>query len=231
MDEERVEKLVYFIRHGESTQNFGNVFQGPDSVLTERGKKQAQFVADRTRSLGAEVVLTSPFIRARETAQTIVAATHLPLVEELLFREFSPPTSLIGKPRNTEEGRNYIRKLQANLTNPEWRYADEENYFDLHTRAITALQHLLERPEHKIIVVTHAAFMRALLTAMMTEGEPSGETMRQLMRFIKPMNTGITICRYRSWAVQRNKWRLLTWNDHSHLADTDLEDPKTYDLQ
>jgi broad specificity phosphatase PhoE len=221
-----MEKFIYFIRHGQSEQNLGDVFQGPDAQLTALGREQAAFVADRTRALDAEVILASPMPRARDTAQLIADATGLPLEVQERFREYNPPSTLIGKERRSPEGQAYITGMLEHMNDQSWRFADEDTYFDLHARAVEALAHLIERPETRIIVVSHAGFMRVILGAMMTEGEPNAVLTRQLMRFLKPENTGITVCRYHSAAVRRNKWRLVAWNDHAHLADTSRVEPQ-----
>jgi broad specificity phosphatase PhoE len=39
-----VQKIVYFVRHGESEGNVLSVFQSSDSPLSEKGRKQAVIV-------------------------------------------------------------------------------------------------------------------------------------------------------------------------------------------
>ncbi len=220
-----MKKLVHFIRHGQSEQNLGDVFQGAESPLTELGRQQAQFVADRARSLDAEVVLTSPMPRALETARAIARATGLPLEEHDILREYQPPHVLVGRSHTSPEGVAYIAARQAHVEEPDWHFEDEDNYFDLHERARTVLDFLIARPEERIIAVSHAGFMRVILTAMLSEGAADVQLMRRLMRFLRPENTGITVCRYDSETVQRNKWRLLVWNDHAHLGETRRKEP------
>lgn len=219
-------KYVYFIRHGQDLQGSNDLFQGPDSPLTDLGREQARFVADRIRNLGAEVIVTSPMARARETAYALQEATQLPLHESDLFREYVAPSQLFGVSRTSAEGRTYMDAMIERVDDSVWHYADEDNYHDLHLRSIAALDYLTGRPETHIIVVTHAGIMRAMLTAMMTEGAPDALTMSRFMRFLRPMHTGITICRHKPTAVRRNKWRMVAWNDHAHLGDTTKEEPR-----
>lgn len=223
------EKYIYFVRHGQSAGNLDPIIQGPNDPLIDIGREQARFVGDRLRRIKAEVILTSPMPRARETAAIIHDATKLPVEEQLLFREYTPPTALWGKSKDLPECQLFLRSQRANIADASWHYADEDNYHDLHTRAVEALAHLVARLETNIIVISHAGFIRALLTAMLTEGIPDALTATRFMRFLKPQNTGITLCRYRSDATRRNKWRLLTWNDYAHLADTQLAEPTVQD--
>lgn len=66
---------IYFIRHGQSEFNaaFGGVIDPMifDAPLTELGMTQAKRAHDRVSSLGINRVITSPFTRAIQTAQTI----------------------------------------------------------------------------------------------------------------------------------------------------------------
>jgi len=219
------DKTVYLVRHGQCTSNMRDVFQGPDDPLTELGVKQAQYVAERCRDLHVDAFLTSPMPRTVETAQMIGAAIGQEAVQLDLLREYVPPSTLIGKERTSDEGRAYIREMLENLDNPDWHHSDEDNYHDLHNRVVKFIKHLEDRPERNILAVTHAGFVRAMMTAMMTEGEPNGSITRMLLRFLKPMNTGVTICEHYPDAVRRNKWRLVVWNDHGHLAETTQEEP------
>lgn len=218
-------KTIYFIRHGQSEANTDDVFQGPDSPLTELGVEQARFVAERIKGVGAEIIITSPMPRADQTAEIIADTTGLPIERNALVREYVPPTSLIGEARTSEKGRTYILEMLQNLDNPDWHYEDEENYYEQHERSVELLAQLEERDESKIIVVTHVGILRVAMTAMMTEFEPDSTTAKRLMRFMKPMNTGITVCAFYPDAVRRCKWRLVAWNDHAHLAETDMQEP------
>ncbi len=218
-------KTIYFIRHGQSEANTDDVFQGPDSPLTKLGEEQARFVGERIKGVDAEVVITSPMPRAQQTADIIADLTNLPIEQNALVREYLPPTSLVGVSRTSDKGRTYVLQMLQNLDNPKWHYEDEENYHEMHDRAVELLTQLEERDEEKILIVTHVGILRVALTAMMTEFEPDAVTARRLMRFMKPMNTGITVCAYYPDAVRRSKWRLVAWNDHAHLAETDMEEP------
>src|SRR6476659_3838971 len=74
------DKPVYnfvFLRHGESIGNAESRWQGQsDYALTERGRKQAQALANRWKSEGAkfDAIISSPLVRAKETAEIIASA-------------------------------------------------------------------------------------------------------------------------------------------------------------
>jgi phosphoserine phosphatase len=220
-----IEKYIYFVRHGQSEENLDPVFQGPDTPLTTLGREQARFVADRIQSVDAQVLLSSPMPRALETAGIIHSVTGTPLETQTLFREYIPPTSLSGKSKDLPEGQRYLREQREHMHDPSWHFEDEDNYYDLHHRALEAMEYLIARPEQRMVVVTHVGITRVLITAMLTEGVADVLLAHRFARFLKPQNTGITLVRYRSDATRRNQWRLLTWNDHAHLAETHLAEP------
>lgn len=222
---DQTEKYIYFIRHGQSIDNVSDVFQGPHSELTELGQRQARFVAERAKTLPLQVILASPFKRAYDTAMRIHEATDVPLEVHDVLREYVAPSSLWGTPRTTPAGVAYIEELKERYGDPTWHYEDGDNEYELHQRALELIALLIARPEQHIAAVTHAGFMRVVISAMMTEGEFDPISIRRLARFLAPVNTGITVCRYRSAAVRRNKWRMISWNDHAHLAETDKEEP------
>lgn len=86
-----VHKVVYFVRHGESEANVAPVFQSPDSPLSERGRHQAQLIGERVSQLRFDALISSPFARARETAQVIAQATEADVRRRV--GGFSPSTT------------------------------------------------------------------------------------------------------------------------------------------
>ncbi len=64
---------LYLIRHGLAGE-FGRYPDDRDRPLTEAGKKKTQFVAERLKTLGIQFdqVLSSPFVRAWQTAEILL---------------------------------------------------------------------------------------------------------------------------------------------------------------
>ena len=71
---------LYIIRHGETAGNDAGRFQGStDCELNERGYAQAERLGERCRDLPFEVLISSPLVRARETASAANRYHGLPL--------------------------------------------------------------------------------------------------------------------------------------------------------
>ncbi|HVZ76225.1 MAG TPA: class I tRNA ligase family protein [Candidatus Paceibacterota bacterium] len=84
----------YAMRHGEARSNTEGVFDShgrPDNHLTELGKEQVAKAAEFVRKEGIDMIIVSPFLRTRETAQIVQRALGLPdqavMVDERL-REY-----------------------------------------------------------------------------------------------------------------------------------------------
>lgn len=70
----------YFVRHGESEANAARRFAGrTDSPLTERGRQQAEAVAEALAKTPFDRIVSSPLSRCRDTALVIARRHQLPV--------------------------------------------------------------------------------------------------------------------------------------------------------
>lgn len=73
----------YLVRHGEAENNVRFILNSAGAKkeyhLTERGREQAKKVAAFLATIGADVLYSSPILRAKETAGIISEATGLPI--------------------------------------------------------------------------------------------------------------------------------------------------------
>ena len=87
------EKPIYhfvFLRHGESVGNVESRWQGQsDYPLTDRGLAQAQALAKRWQEEKAkfDLVITSPLIRAKNTAEIVASALDVKVEADPLWME------------------------------------------------------------------------------------------------------------------------------------------------
>ncbi len=71
---------IYFVRHGESEANAARRFAGrSDSPLTERGRRQAEAIADELAKIHIDRIVSSPLARCRDTAIAIARRHQLPV--------------------------------------------------------------------------------------------------------------------------------------------------------
>ena len=70
---------IYIVRHGETELNVARVVQKPDTPLSVRGCEQARRVGGRFVGGSIALILTSDYLRARQTAESIQTAIGAPL--------------------------------------------------------------------------------------------------------------------------------------------------------
>jgi 2,3-bisphosphoglycerate-dependent phosphoglycerate mutase len=83
---------VFLVRHGESQSNAGMATPDPESVaLTSRGYEQAQQVAHffKINKQAFNLIVTSPFRRTRQTAESTMRLFPTVAVEEWSVQEFT----------------------------------------------------------------------------------------------------------------------------------------------
>lgn len=215
----KIQKIVYFVRHGQSEDNVAPVFQSPKSPLNEIGKKQAESIAQRVSKLSFDALIASPFERAKQTAEAIAKTTGKQAEYSELFVERVKPTYVDGKPYTDERANTLWREWEKSLFTPGMRIEDGENFDDLMARADKALAFLQNRAEQSLVVVTHGYFLRTIVARVLLGELLSGETFRNIQRTAAIENTGITVLQYRDSFEEKPMWRLWIFNDHAHLAD------------
>jgi hypothetical protein len=95
------------------------------------------------------------------------------MVLDPLFQEIRRPAIVRGKGRDAPEVLEIMRLLAESWTNAHVKHSDEENFFDLKTCALKALEHPAERLERTLLVVTHGTFLCMPIRCIMAGGEVS----------------------------------------------------------
>lgn len=87
--DKKVTKLV-FVRHGESEKNVQGVRSNTIDKwpLTEKGKRQAEDVAEKLASEKYDVMISSPVLRARETADIVASKLGMEYITDELVSEY-----------------------------------------------------------------------------------------------------------------------------------------------
>jgi broad specificity phosphatase PhoE len=203
----------YLIRHGESEGNARAIHQDSTTPLSQIGKFQANLMARRFSKINVDVILSSDYMRARQTAEAISSVINKPVEENMLLREIRRPNELIGKSIH-DDGVMLIKQEIANhRDDPAWHYSDEENFSDYYLRGKQCLQMLSQLDANNVAVVTHGFFLCMLISCIIFENDLTPLLFQKIYRQFHNQNTGITMCDF-----ENNHWQLVTWNDHSHLG-------------
>lgn len=160
---------LYLIRHGES---IGNI--SPEAYkmmpewkihLTEEGKKQAENAGKNLSDIAIFHMISSPYVRARETAniikkqiKTIYSASGIyyqesPLIIERAWGNLRDEVNQF----ETREERNHLFDFYR-------RPIGGESFVDVYQRAFVFLEYLKNNfKDENIIIVSHGEFLKVLL--------------------------------------------------------------------
>lgn len=162
---------IRFIRHGESTANAGAASQTPATIaLTALGERQALALA-ASFSAPPQLIVSSPFLRARQTAApTIARYTEVP-VEIWPVEEFTylAPARCINT--TAEQRRPWVAGYWHRNDPFAIEGSGAESFAAFIARVSNALQRLSERSERSIAVFGHGQFIKA--ARWLIEASPS----------------------------------------------------------
>ena len=153
-------KLI-LVRHGESSGNRDRIYaiSPHDLPLTELGYRQAHQAAQRIAELfHPQLVVTSAYKRASETARIIAGALGVPL-------EFEP--NLHEREIGAHRGLTYDSFLSEPDYDPQrpwaWKPQGGESYEDVQARVAPILDRLAAaHPSKDVVVVSHGGVMACL---------------------------------------------------------------------
>ena len=152
---------LYIARHGETPWNDENRVSGRTDVpLTERGNRQAQELAKNAMGKGIEVILASPLLRARQTAQAVSEAIGVPVEidERLIELDFG---KFEGGPRSDPD-------FQYTRSQFPTRYPGGESAFQLAHRVYSALEDVKRKYDGKtVLLVCHGGVCRMVRSYFM----------------------------------------------------------------
>lgn len=166
---------LFLIRHGQSV---GNTVKEdmPDCELTELGRSQAEHVARCMEGAGLTHIVSSPLVRAIETAQPLARAAGLPVrvwVDAYEVRDRGPYR---GPTKEALESRYRGTVFGDDMEASGWYCAGDENGEKAHGRAQRVLERLRrEFPgESRVALIAHGGFNRFLLRAAIGLDHRSG---------------------------------------------------------
>jgi broad specificity phosphatase PhoE len=135
-----------------------------DVPLTEAGVGQAVAAAKRLASAGIEVIVTSPLLRATQTAQEVAEVTGVPVVTDAGFREtdFGAWEGLTF----AEVRERWPADMTAWLADPAVAPPGGESLAEVSVRVTEALQRVLAgRDRQRILIVSHVTPIKTLVAA------------------------------------------------------------------
>jgi 2,3-bisphosphoglycerate-dependent phosphoglycerate mutase len=175
---------ILLVRHGQSLANAGGI--PPDHVtnpLTELGHAQARTFADAF-NLTPTLFLVSPFLRARQTAETLLQRFPAVPVEEWPIHEFNylEPTRHNGT--SEEQQMPHIERYWERCDPTYFDGPGAESFTTFLDRARDATIRLAQMdPGGFIVVFTHGFFMQAVRILLLFPHATNQQLMTNFRRF------------------------------------------------
>lgn len=158
---------LLLVRHGEVAANREMRYLGlADPPLTRDGLLQASDLARALAPLGVGTILSSPLLRARQTADAVSREVGAPVAVEPRLVEMSfgrweglTRTEVLAGPGGPDALRRWER--DPRLAPPEG-----ESLASVRARCLELVRELLRSPPHgPVVAVTHVGPLKALLCA------------------------------------------------------------------
>lgn len=172
--------MIYFIRHGESQANAEGVIAGlSDSPLTEKGKRDAKVAAEALQKEGMvfDIIITSPMMRAYDTAKIVARAVGYPVKDIIVIEE------LKEKGSGEFEGKSPVLARAADAETII--RAGVESFEDFAARVERTDKEVARRAHGTTLVVGHSAFYR-MAQCVKDHAPPS-----EMMHMKKPPNASL----------------------------------------
>lgn len=144
---------VYIVRHGQVPHNALKQYNAPDEDLNELGVKQAEELRDKIKNIDFDIIISSPLIRAKHTAD-IININNIIIVFDERIKERNCG-DLSGKPleiTNREEYWNYYTTIQ---------YGTSENIKEFFKRVYNFLDELKTKDYKSVLIVAHSGVSKA----------------------------------------------------------------------
>ena len=205
---------ITLIRHGESNVTVQRVIGGHRtcSGLSDLGRRQSEQLARRlgdSNELEADVLISSDFARAVETAEIVGPAIGITDIERWSdFGEHDPGPEIDGMTFDA-----YVSRFGT----PDWSGDPDVEIFPggettarFHTRVRDAVGRLLETHAGRhVAIACHGGVVDAVFRLALGQPATGGFALHTL-------NTSLT--EFVSPASADETWRLVRYNDSAHLA-------------
>jgi len=141
-----LEKTIYIVRHCSADG------QSPHADLTAEGIVQAEKLAGFFSELEADRVISSPFTRARRTAEPIADAKGIHIEED---------SRLAERTLSSHAFEDWLLKLEDTFLDDHLKYEGGESSYEAKERVCKVVDELPDGS--KVILVTHGNLMTLLL--------------------------------------------------------------------
>lgn len=144
---------VYLVRHGQCDSNVKQIYNYVNEDLNEKGIEQATELSKKINDIDYDVIISSPLIRAKHTAEIInVKNKEIICDERLREREHG---SLEGQSVEVTDREDYWNYYT------DKKYGTEESIPHLFARVKEFLDELSKKEYSSVLIVAHSGVSKA----------------------------------------------------------------------
>lgn len=144
---------VFIVRHGEVATNALKIFNTETEDLNEKGIEQAQELREKIKDMSFDIIISSPLIRAKHTAD-IINSKNIPILTDERIKERNPG-SLAGQPYTVTDREDYWNYYSA-IT-----YGTNERVQPFFKRVYEFLDELKTKEYNQVLIVAHSGVSKA----------------------------------------------------------------------
>ncbi len=146
----------FVVRHGEADNNVRVVISSDpenSSHLTKKGKGQAETAGDNLKTEKIDIILSSPFVRTKETAEIIARKLGIEPLDVIIDNRIGELNAGTFDGKSVSEYIDYFTSFEERFSK---KPPQGENYFDIKKRITDFIYDIEKRHSNKnILIVTH----------------------------------------------------------------------------
>ncbi len=154
---------IYLTRHGETVWNRQQRFQGhKNSDLTDKGILAAELLADRIEDIELDYIVSSPLLRAYNTAEIARGNKDVQIIKydglkEINLGEFEGMSYVDIKSKHTE----LLAEIEKDPFNN--RYPNGENLQEFYKRVVKVFTEVVDKHRNKTtLIVAHGGTLKCI---------------------------------------------------------------------
>lgn len=141
-------KKIYLVRHCET------VSQDRESPLTKKGYEQADQLAQFFASTQVDAIISSPFVRARESIEPLSEKRNIKIIED---------ERLVERVLSSDDLPDWYEKLRETFIDLDRTYEGGESSREAMKRIVDVIEEIRQSNGNNAIVVTHGNLLALLL--------------------------------------------------------------------
>jgi broad specificity phosphatase PhoE len=205
------------VRHPHKEGEDEGVYLGHDARITEKGKRQAEVLAERLERLRPDGVVSSAIPRAVELAEMFGHRLDRPVLVDPIFNEIDKPSFLVGLSRTDPMYESVLKEIREGFDdNVLPKGVSVKTRAELEEETRRAFMTVENYPMESIVLVCHAKRIASFVHWVYRNGTLEG-FYQEADRHLILATTGLTILtRKPDRRTGEVHWHIETVNEYAH---------------